>query len=110
MQEVLDLFQVDDDQIFVASEPANPTEQLFCTLSVAAVSGNPAPKAMCLLGTIQGLHVKILIDSGSSHCFLSDSVAAQLQGLSMVPSALLVQVANGDKLNKTHTLMTHDNN
>jgi hypothetical protein len=49
-------------------------------------------------GSIQGLELLILLDSGSSHTFLSASVAAQLMGCSPVDVPMSVLVANGHKL------------
>lgn len=73
-------------------------EQLFCVLSQAALSGVSAPRTLCLEGSIQGHKVNILVDSGSSHSFISEVLAQQLKGVSPLHSALTVQVANGDKV------------
>jgi hypothetical protein len=50
---------------------------------------------MRLEGVIQGHVVVILINSGSSHTFVSSKVALQLSGTSPLDNALAVQVANG---------------
>lgn len=65
---------------------------------MAVVSGAPSPKTMCLLGQLQGREICMLVDSGSSHSFISATVAADLQGVLPMSSALSVQVANGNKL------------
>jgi predicted aspartyl protease len=49
-------------------------------------------------GSIQGLELLILLDSGSSHTFLTASVATQLTGCSPVDVPMPVQVANGHNL------------
>jgi hypothetical protein len=49
---------------------------------------------MQLSGSIQGCDVVMLVDSGSSHSFLSRVVAAQLQGVAPMSKVLHVQVAN----------------
>jgi hypothetical protein len=41
----------------------------------------------------------ILLDSGSSHCFLSNIHASSLVGLTYMNTPLSVQVENGDILN-----------
>jgi hypothetical protein len=46
-------------------------------------------------GDIQRHSVTILIDSGSSHSFISQTLAAQLPGLLPLQSSVRVQVANG---------------
>ncbi|KAK3157949.1 hypothetical protein QOZ80_2AG0130640 [Eleusine coracana subsp. coracana] len=53
---------------------------------------------MKLLGTIQGREVVVLLDSGSSHTFISENVAIQLKGLSTMANVISVQVANGEIL------------
>ncbi|WVZ95116.1 hypothetical protein U9M48_040918 [Paspalum notatum var. saurae] len=94
MQEVLELFPVQADLQSDGSDSEQPTEQLFLTLSVAAISGASSPKTLCLQGEIQGIPVRILVDSGSSHTFISDHIASQLSGICPVPLPLQVQVAN----------------
>jgi hypothetical protein len=74
------------------------SDQLFLTLSEAAISGVSAPRTMCLQGVIQGNQVSILVDSGSSHTFISHDLAAKLSGISSVASSLHVRVANGPLL------------
>uniref|UniRef100_A0ACD5TW14 Uncharacterized protein n=1 Tax=Avena sativa TaxID=4498 RepID=A0ACD5TW14_AVESA len=50
-------------------------------ISQAAVAGSEAPNTFRLLGQIQKKPVTMLVDSGSSHCFVSESVAAKLNGV-----------------------------
>lgn len=49
-------------------------------------------------GSIQGKPISILLDSGSSHTFLSASLAAELTGVSDIPNPVSVKVANGQLL------------
>lgn len=70
-----------DDQVDGESE-------LFLTLSVAAITGQRSPKSMCLLGSIQGKQIRILVDSVSSRTFISSVLAAQLSGVSAVKSPM----------------------
>lgn len=81
LQEVFAIFNMDDDQVSSASEQTTSSEHLLCALSTAAMNGAPSSKSICLLGTIQHRVIRILIDSGSSHSFISDQVADQLQGV-----------------------------
>jgi predicted aspartyl protease len=53
---------------------------------------------MCLLGSVQGQEVTILVDSGSSHTFISENLASVLEGVVPSSAHLNVQVANGQKL------------
>jgi len=56
---------------------------------------------MVLSGRIQEVPLGILVDSGSSHSFLSASVAQNLSGVSLLTDTLKVQVASGTVLQCT---------
>lgn len=49
-------------------------------------------------GTIQGLPVKILLDSGSSHTFVSLTLSSKLTGQSPLSVPLCVKIADGQVL------------
>jgi hypothetical protein len=105
MQELLAVFQ-DEDEVDSAYEGIpTETQQLFLTLSVAAISSIPAPRTLCLSGSIQGSEINILIDSGSSHSFLSSQVASQLTSISSLTTPLSVKVANGQVLDCSAQIM-----
>ncbi|XP_012702816.1 uncharacterized protein LOC101763062 isoform X2 [Setaria italica] len=53
---------------------------------------------MCMQCSIQGLTVHILVDSGSSHTFISQELADKLSGVQPNCSAMNVQVANDNTL------------
>lgn len=72
------------------------SEQLFFALSDSAVSGTEGPRTMKFQGSIQGLPILILIDSGSSHTFISSTVASKLSGHSQLPAPIGILVANGN--------------
>uniref|UniRef100_A0A0A9HL31 Peptidase A2 domain-containing protein n=1 Tax=Arundo donax TaxID=35708 RepID=A0A0A9HL31_ARUDO len=65
---------------------------------MAAVTGKEAPKTMRVLGTIQGCDILILVDSGSSHTFISDRVVRHLSGVSAMEKSVQVKVADGNIL------------
>jgi hypothetical protein len=67
-------------------------------LSIAVLSGVPAPKTLCLSGAIQHHKISILVDSGSSHSFISATLASQLEGVVPLQPSISVKVANGQKL------------
>jgi hypothetical protein len=73
-------------------------EHLFLALSTDAVGGTEGPRSMRLMGSIQNRPMSILIDSGSSHTFISQRLADQLEGVVPLPNAVKVQVANGSLL------------
>ena len=51
------------------------TEQIFLALSKSTISGAPASRIVQFLGSLEGIPVSILLDSGSSSSFVSDRVA-----------------------------------
>ena len=67
-------------------------------LSKAVVQDDSTSRTMKFMGTIQGMELLILLDSGSSHSFLSAHVAQHIQGVSSLPQMMSVQVANGDRI------------
>lgn len=69
---------------------------MFLTLSVVAFSGMDSPQTLQFSGTLAGKHVSILVDSGSSHPFVSAAVATDLPGLQVLQQPMSVRVANGD--------------
>jgi hypothetical protein len=96
--EVMELFQVEEDSVSLEGSSGQDADQLFLAVSIAAVAGTSASHTMCLDGAIQNQPVKILVDSGSSHTFISERLASSLSGIVPVSSPLSVQVANGQKL------------
>jgi len=96
VQELLELFNLEDVDQLVESAAGN--EQLFLAISQDAVQGILGSRTMKLQGTIQGHDLVILVDSGSSSTFLSQSVASRLSGVQPLLSGVSVQVANGNVL------------
>ena len=75
-----------------------PTEQVFLAISKSAVSRVPAARTIRLLGSMSGIPVHILVDSGSSSSFISDTIAVQLRHLNSLSISSCVQVAGGGVL------------
>jgi hypothetical protein len=69
---------LDDDDCHSSEASAEVVEQLCLALSKATVIGSPASRTVCLCGTIAGIPVTMLVDSGSSTSFISTSMVAQL--------------------------------
>lgn len=85
-----------DDEHNSASEPTSgPDEQLCLSLSKAASSGSPASRTIRFQGSIAGIPVVLLLDSGSSTSFISSAVASQLIQFKTVPQQAHVQIAGG---------------
>jgi len=100
LQELWELFQLEEEEEDDSSDQhvPDPSGQLCMVLSQAAVTGQEGPKTMCMVGEIQGHSLKVLIDSGSSHTFISAQLAESLQGVFALHSNINVQVADGGRL------------
>ena len=64
---------------------------------VASGSNRPA-RAIQFVGTIQGHPARILVDSESTHTFVSQALASHLSGISAFSPALQVTVVDGSQL------------
>ena len=70
-----------------------------CVAISMAASGNArSARAIQFMGTMQGHQARILVDSGSTHTFVSQSLASQLSGVSTFSLALHFTVADGSQL------------
>ena len=98
VQELWELFQLEDEHPEYQVSSPTTSEELFLALSKAAVSGSDAPRTVKLSGSIQHLPVTLLVDSGSSASFISAHLAARLSGICSLPTAVSVQVAGGSTL------------
>ena len=81
VQELWELFQLDDDLPELQSDMEAPSDHLFLAISKAAVNGISAARTVRFSGSIQHIPVSILVDSGSSTSFISCQLAAQLSGV-----------------------------
>lgn len=96
LQEVWNLCQDDFQELESSTTtPTEPENQVFMLLSAAAVSGDVAPRTMQLRGFLGDLEVLILINSGSSHSFLSSSVASKVAGCIPLLQPMTVKIADG---------------
>lgn len=98
LQEVWELChsKVADDT--TPEQPEQACHQVFLAISTAAYSGKCSDNTMQFSTSIQGHAVSILLDSGSTHSFISFEVASQLSGRSSCHTPLWVIVGNGTKI------------
>jgi len=94
----MEILQLSDDTNVDTHSHTSMQDQLFLTLSLAAISGAPFPRTICLQGDLQNNSIRILLDSGSSHTFISQELSTKLQGVIPMPSSIKVQVANAVSL------------
>jgi hypothetical protein len=81
-----------------SSEEADCSEEFQPEISLHALSGLAAYKTMRVLAKIGPYEIVVLIDSGSTHNFISEKVASLLQ-LPVIPTdSFKVRVANGRPL------------
>jgi hypothetical protein len=68
---------LDEDSLdtYSKSYVDDQSAQMCMVVSEAAVSGIESPRSMRLMGSIQGHDMWILVDSRSSHNFLSSKLA-----------------------------------
>ncbi|XP_027151895.1 uncharacterized protein LOC113751950 [Coffea eugenioides] len=91
-----------------SDEPGKETEE-FCDcpegelsnqnieVSIHALAGGTEHKTLKLKGKIAGMEIIILVDSGSTHCFIDERLAETIQ-LPAIGNPLTVRVANGEQL------------
>lgn len=102
IEEVCDLLTPEDSSELV---PEN-NDQLLMALSAAAWSGSDGAATLRLQGHIQQLEWLVLIDSGSSHTFISERLTFYLSGVQVLRQPMTVNVANGQVLKCTHYIPT----
>lgn len=84
----------EDDEADAAADPGGPVPEI----SPHAMTGTPSPQTMRVPAMLGNRHIVILIDSGSTHNFLSLDVAAQQKIFPNRQEKLGVLVASDEKL------------
>jgi hypothetical protein len=82
---------------------SNSSDEL-CEISVEAMQGIDHHATMRLRGFIADQEVYMLIDSGSSHCFISEACAARILGHQQLQETVQVKVANGQYIQCSHEI------
>ncbi|XP_035543565.1 uncharacterized protein LOC118347658 [Juglans regia] len=86
--------EITEDEIVGVAETSVEAPEI----SLAAITGTPTMSTMCLLGTLMGEPVVILVDSRSSHNFVESTLITRLKLPIDASSNLNVRVANGQSL------------
>jgi hypothetical protein len=73
-------------------------------VSIQAVNGTEGAKTIRLRGHLGGQEVFMLVDSRSTHSFITEFVAQKTHPWTELAVLVQVQVANGEKLVCTHEL------
>lgn len=98
LQEFWDICHVEDSGEGVPEESDTTDAQMLLAISVSALTGKSAINSIQFQGWVQGFPARILLDSGSSHTFVSASFAHQLQGQTSFSPSLQVKIADGQLL------------
>lgn len=85
-----------DGPTVTTEEEEDPTTTLEISLHVLV--GVSSPQTMCVIGIINGRPLHILIDSGSSHNFVSLKFAKRMGCCKTISPAFAVMLANGEWL------------
>lgn len=104
VQELWNLLS-DDEPDANQATPTDTEQQVFLAISLSALSGIPAPRTVRFTGSIQGIPMHMLLDSGSSTSFISQAVAAQLHDVQAQPNSCSVRIAGGGHLCSAATLL-----
>jgi hypothetical protein len=67
-------------------------------LSAAVVASSDHLRTLQFQGAIQGHDITILVGSGSTHSFLSSSVASKLKGVQALPVLVSVKITDGGSI------------
>jgi hypothetical protein len=97
-------------QLIESSYSSDPCPDLdsgedFMHLSISAAQGTDTAQTIRLVGTLFQQPVVLLLDSGSSSSFVSQSLAAKLPHWTPLSEPGQVRVANGNILQCTHELL-----
>lgn len=96
VQELRELFQLQDDELDFYDYDAGTSKQLLLVISKAAVNGSKASRTMRFLGTIQHKVATLLVIL--PFFFLSCRLAKQLYGIVSLDQKLSVQISGGGTL------------
>lgn len=95
-EDITDQHTVEIDQGGDTGEVQEP--ELEPEITLHALTGWTAPRTMRIIATMGSREVMVLIDSGSTHNFISDRLANSVR-LPVVPTEpFIVRVANGEQL------------
>lgn len=92
LQEIWDLCHSDESE--ECGDSGESEDQVLAVEILADTSGSVSARAILLSGSVQGKAVSILVDSGSSCSFLSETLATQLSGASQLTNAPWVRIAD----------------
>lgn len=87
-----------------ASHESDDSEDDLMLLSAESQTDKTEPSAIRLTCQLQGQELVFLLDSGSSHSFLSSKVAVSVPGHELLPKKQRARIAGGGFLECTHKI------
>jgi hypothetical protein len=105
VEELWQMVSGKDASEVVLTEPDEDSGDDLMAISVNAVQGTKSCTTVRVIRDLCGREVVILIDSGSSHSFISESLASRWREWSVLPNSMQVRVANGHTLECTHEIV-----
>jgi len=98
----------DDDCVDHLYSSCIPQEKLFLALSKSAFSGARAIRTTHFTGSLAGIPITFLLDSGSSSSFVNESIVRQLSSQTVLPQPTLIHVGASAALHRyTVSLPVH---
>jgi hypothetical protein len=88
-------YEIEEEEFQISD---NMGDQAEPEISLHALTGWTSPQTMRVAATIGSQHVMVLIDSGSTHNFLSEKIARLLRLLVVPMKSFVVRIANGERL------------
>lgn len=107
MEELLDMFPseaADECDSDCREDEVTESEGVLCQISKEAILGTQSARSVKLQGLIQHHEVLMLVDSGSTHSFVSVEFADKLSTQQYSCPAIKVKVADGGVLSCSREL------
>jgi len=101
---VEEVWQLLSDQEPVLVSSSESDDELMA-LSEHALKGISAPHTLKLAASIHNFKSIVLVDSGSSHNFISEHLASQLSPWTPLPHSMTVRVVDGAALRCSHEIV-----
>lgn len=105
MEEVWQVLNEDSHPSLKQDEEEEESDNELMAISLQAMRGVEGARTIRFRGFIAEQEVFMLVDSGSSHCFITDQLTHVFSEKKPLDKPVSVQVANGEKINCSHELI-----
>jgi hypothetical protein len=104
MEEVWQYLYDDYSENHIATCEEQDSSDDLMAISIQALRGTEGPQTIKFRGYMEGKDVYMLLDSRSSHCFVSEQIAVGLPGWKALEQIAKVRVANGNEILYSHEI------